>query len=356
MVSVLSVGIIGCGGIATAHAEAWSRFPEAKVAAVSDVVEERARALASKCQSLKGFQPDVYVDYVKLLECRDIDVISVCLPHYLHAPVTVEAAKAGKHVLCEKPMAVSLRQADDMISTCRRNGVKLGIVFQSRFSPDTKKVKRAMDAQELGRPVLADAWVKWFRSDKDYFHRDAVAESWRGKWDTEGGAVLINQAIHTIDLLQWFMGPVKRLTGFYATLTHRIEAEDVAAAVLMFRSGALGVIEGSLCTQPNEAQVTQMQIHGERGTIALKGDNIAFWKTVNESAAIQAPTVEQVTPPPPVPPPMGHQAVVRDFLDAVLQGGDPSIPGEEGRKSLEIVLAVYKAFRTNSVVTFPLEE
>ncbi len=352
----LAVGIIGCGGIAQVHAEAWSRPPVASVKAVCDVVRPRAEALAERMRATGAQSPEVYEEYAELLREAGVDVVSICLPHYLHAPVTIAAAEAGKHVLCEKPMATALRDADAMIAAARRNNVRLGIVFQSRFSEDMRRVKRALDDGALGRPFLADAWVKWYRDDREYFHKDAVAESWRGKWATEGGALLINQAIHTVDLLQWFMGPVDTASGFISTLTHRIEAEDVAVASLRFRSGALGVIEGSLSIKPREAEATQMQIHGEKGSIFIQGSSVTFWKTAQ--AEREAAGVETVgaKPPPPVPASQGHHHVVSDFIKALEEDREPCVSGEEGRKPLEIVLAIYKASKESRLVTFPLQE
>ncbi|MEM3046464.1 MAG: Gfo/Idh/MocA family oxidoreductase, partial [Candidatus Bathyarchaeia archaeon] len=233
----LSVGIIGCGGIAQVHAEAWTRPPVARVRAVCDIVKPRAEALADRVKTASGERPTVYEEYALLLKETNVDVVSICLPHYLHAPVAVAAAESGRHVLCEKPMATSLRDADIMIAAARRNNVRLGISFQLRFGDDMRRVKKALDENALGQLILADTWVKWYRDDREYFRKDAVAESWRGKWATEGGALLINQAIHSVDLLQWFMGPVQAAAGFISTLTHRIEAEDTAVASLRFRSG-----------------------------------------------------------------------------------------------------------------------
>lgn len=352
----MSVGIIGCGGIAQVHAEAWTRPPVTAVKAICDIVRPKAEALAERLGAKGAAIPKVYEDYGRLLREADVDVVSVCLPHYLHAPVTIAAAEAGRHILCEKPMATSLRDADEMIAAARRSSVKLGISFQFRFSEDMRRVKRALDEGALGRPVLADAWVKWYRDDREYFHKDAVAESWRGKWATEGGALLINQAVHTIDLLRWFMGPVEAAAGFISTLTHRIEAEDVAVASLRFRSGALGVIEGSLSTRPREAESTQMQIHGEKGSIFIQGSGVTFWKTTQVEGPTTGAEAAGAKPPSPVPAATGHHRVVDDFISALREDRDPYVSGEEGRKSLEVVLAIYKASKERRLVTFPFEE
>lgn len=352
----LSVGIIGCGGIAQVHSEAWSRPPVAKVSAVCDIVRPRAEALAQKVAAKGTGTPIVHEDYARLLGEAGVDAVSICLPHYLHGPVTMAAAEAGKHVLCEKPMATTLRDADMMTAAARRNNVKLGISFQYRFSDEMRRVKAALDQGALGRPVLADAWVKWYRDDREYFHKDAVAESWRGKWSTEGGALLINQGVHTIDLLQWFMGPVEAAAGFTETLTHRIEADDVAVASLRFRSGALGVIEGSLSIRPREAEISQMQIHGENGSILIQGTSVKLWKTMQDESRPTEVEAAPAKPPPPVPAAGGHYLVVSDFIAALSENRDPYVSGEEGRESLEVVLAIYKASRERRLVTFPLQE
>lgn len=339
MSRILGAGIIGCGGIATAHAEAYRRSGKARLVAVCDVRAERAKAMAEKFNV-----PRYYTGLDEFLRDPELEVVSICTPHHLHAPQTVAAAEAGKHILCEKPMAISLKQADEMIAACRRNGVKLGIVFQLRFDPLYRRIKEASNSGGFGVPVLAEAMVKWYREEASYYFRDEVARSWRGKRATEGGGALINQAIHTIDLLQWIMGPVDFLYGICATRTHHIEVEDIAVSILRFRNGALGYIVGSVSIRPQE---TCLNIYGSEGAVCVRDDKVAVW------------TVRSVKPPGEEEMKTaltGHNAVVEDFLSAVIDDREPLVTGEEGRKSLEIVLAIYKACVEERKIVFPLTE
>ena len=336
---VLGAGIIGCGGIATAHAEAYRRSSRARLVAVCDIRRERAVAMAERFGV-----PRYYTSLEEFLRDPELEVVSICTPHHLHASQTIAAAEAGKHVLCEKPMAISLRQADEMIAACRDNGVKLGIVFQLRFNPLYRRIKEASDGGGFGIPVLAEAMVKWYREEAGYYFRDEVAKSWRGKRATEGGGALINQAIHTIDLLQWIMGPVDFLYGICDTRTHHIEVEDLAVSILRFRSGALGYIVGSVSIKPQE---TCLNIYGSEGAVCVRDGRITVW-TVKD---VKPPSGEEMKTSL-----TGHNAVVEDFLSAIVEDREPMVTGEEGRKSLEIVLAIYRASMKEGKVVFPLAE
>ncbi|MEM2058779.1 MAG: Gfo/Idh/MocA family oxidoreductase [Thermoproteota archaeon] len=345
----IRVGIIGCGGIAASHVSGYLKSGMAEVVAFSDNRVERAKALAEKSGLPKA---RLYEDYEDLLKDKNVDAVSICTPHYLHAEMTVKAAEYKKHILCEKPIAISLKQADEMIGACRRNGVKLAVVFQNRFSSDVQRVKREFEKGDFGIPIYGEAVVKWYREDKAYYHVDEVAKSWRGKWSTEGGGVLINQTIHSVDLLQWIMGPVECLYGIYDTKMHNIEAEDIAASILKFKSGAIGFILGSVNLRPQEDWIA---IYGSKKSVIIGSD-----KKVTREWDVERGTVarkeyvgereETVTPF------IGHDGVIRDFLESILEDRLPAVPGEEARKSLEIVLAIYKAHRTGSKVTLPLVE
>ncbi|MGB9717769.1 MAG: Gfo/Idh/MocA family protein [Thermoproteota archaeon] len=343
------VGIIGCGGIAASHVSGYLKSGMAEITAFSDSRVERAKALAER---LGLNQASVYENYEDLLKDRSVDAVSICTPHHLHAEITVKAAEYFKHVLCEKPIAISLKQADEMISACRKNGVKLAIVFQNRFSKDVQRVKREFENGAFGIPVYGEAVVKWYREDKTYYHADEVAESWRGKWATEGGGALINQTIHLVDLLQWIMGPVEYLYGIYDTRMHSIETEDIAVSILRFKSGAIGYILGSVDLRPQEDWVA---IYGSKKSVVIGSDKTVEKEWVEESGTIvKKEGVEERRET--VTPFLGHDETVRDFIESILEDRPPAVPGEEARKSLEIVLAIYRAHRTGSKVTLPLVE
>jgi len=345
----IRVGIIGCGGIAASHVSGYLKSGMAEVVALSDNRVERTRALADKFNL-----PEVrlHENYEELLKDRNVDAVSICTPHHLHAEITVKAAEYEKHVLCEKPIAISLKQADEMIRACRRNRVKLAVVFQNRFSPDVQRIKREFEKGVFGIPIYGEAVVKWYREDKAYYHTDEVAKSWRGKWSTEGGGALINQTIHLVDLIQWIMGPVEYLYGIYDTKMHSIEAEDIAVSILKFKSGAIGFILGSVDLRPQEDWVA---IYGSKKSVVIGSDKMVAREWSEESGTIfRREGVEERKET--VTPFIGHDEIIRDFIESILEDRDPAIPGEEARKSLEIVLAIYKAHKTGNRVALPLVE
>lgn len=341
-------GIIGCGGIAASHVSGYLKSDRAEVVALSDIRVERAKVLIEKF-NLHGSR--IYENYEDLLRDGDVDAVSVCTPHHLHAEITIKAAEHKKHVLCEKPIAISLKQADEMIMACRRNGVKLAVVYQNRFFPDVQRVKKEFEKGDFGVPIYGEAVVKWYREDRFYYHADEVAKSWRGKWATEGGGALINQAIHLIDLLQWIMGPVEYLYGIYDTRMHDIEVEDIAISILKFKSGAMGFILGSVDLRPQEDWIA---IYGSKKSAFIGSDRKVIKEWVEGSnATVSKGSVGESEEMMPF---TGHNGIIRDFVESILEDRAPAVTGEEARKSLEIVLAIYKAHRTGGKVNLPLME
>jgi len=345
----IRVGIIGCGGIAASHVSGYLKSGMAEVVALSDIRFERTKALADKF-NLHGV--GLYKNYEELLKDGNVDAVSICTPHYLHAEMTVKAAEYKKHVLCEKPIAISLKQADEMIRACSKNGVKLAVVFQYRFSPHVQRVKGEFEEGVFGIPLYGEAFTKWYRDDKAYYHADEVAKSWRGKWSREGGAALINQTIHLVDLIQWIMGPVEYLYGIYDTKMHDIEAEDIGVSILKFKSGAIGLIVGSVDLRPQEDWVA---IYGSKKSVIIGSDKtiVKEWSEERGTMLKKEGIEERAETVTPV---IGHDGVIKDFIKSILEDRSPAVPGEEARKSLEIVLAIYKAHRTGSKVTLPLVE
>ncbi|RLF14151.1 MAG: gfo/Idh/MocA family oxidoreductase [Thermoprotei archaeon] len=343
---LVRAAVVGLGAIGPVHIKGYLQCEHAELVAVCDTRKELVKKWS------KELKVDGYTSYIELLKREDIDAVSICTPHYLHAPMTIAAAVHGKHVLVEKPMATSLMEADEMIKACREAGVKLGVIFQSRFAEGPRKVKKAIEEGKLGKIVMAEAIVKWFRSDTKYYHADKWAESWRGKWSTEGGGALINQAIHTIDLFQWFLGPVDHLYGLYGTYTHTIEVEDAAVAVLKFKNGALGVIEGTV-SMPKEYQVTRISILGSKGYVVLDGTEIKVWKVEGEEIAKEEKE-EGVKETLKVAPDL-HALQIKDFVESIIENREPLVNGEEGRKSLEIIIAIYMSERLRQPIKFPVK-
>jgi len=342
-------GIVGTGVGANFCAQGISMIHDAEIAdfiAVTSRREERAREFASKY----GVR-DWYTDYRGMLEKADIEAIVINTPHNLHYPMVLESINSGKHVLVDKPMAVSLKQSDEMIDKARRKGVKLGVNLQSRFDPTFRKVKEAAEEQKFGHLILGEAIVKWFRT-QEYYDKSA----WRGKWDTEGGGALINQAIHTIDLLVWVMGSPKYLWAQIDTVAHKIEVEDLAVAALRFGNGALGIIQGSTAIYPGLP--SRLEVHGTNGTAIIEGEVLKRWSIVGDEEVVSEEAKEGLGSwaRPELAPATNHAALIKDFAEAILEDREPYVDGVEGRKSLEVITAIYRSGRDDRMIEFPLKE
>ena len=335
---MISFGLIGCGRVAPRHAQSLAQLSEAKLVAVADIREDRAHRFA------REYGADAYTDYHQLLARPDVDAVNVCVPSGLHATVVLDVLQAGKHVLVEKPIALSLTDADRMIATAREAGRSLGVVLQNRYNSPMQQVRRLLDEGGLGRLYLGNACVRWYRPQSYY------EDDWHGTWAMDGGA-LMNQSIHHIDALQWFMGPVKSVYAYTATLAHDMETEDVGVAALRFRSGALGTIEGSTLTWPQNLEGS-VALFGERGSVKVGGtalNRITLWKVDGELEREAEILTSQRVDPPTVYG-YSHREVIRDFAQALRDGREPGTPGPEARRSLALVLAMYKSARTGQEV------
>jgi predicted dehydrogenase len=338
-----NIGIVGMGMIGEHHAKAILELDEAELFAIQCRNISKGENLSKKLNVI------YYLDYMDMMKNEDIDIIDICLPSGMHMEPAVEAAKAGKHVIVEKPIDVTLERANKIIETCKKHNVKLAVIFQSRFARPTRRLKEAVDNGELGKLVLGDAYIKWFRPQGYYDSTD-----WRGTIKGDGGAALINQSIHTIDLLQWIMGPVKRIYGKTITSTHKIEGEDVGLAILEFKNGALGVIEGSTSIYPGFAQ--RLEISGEKGTVVLESDEIKTWAIQGKE---EYKPEDEKSGGSGASDPMAisyekHKRQIKDMIDAIKENREPFVNGEEGRKSLEIVLGIYKSSKEGKPVNLPL--
>jgi predicted dehydrogenase len=269
----------------------------------------------------------------------------------------VAAAQAGKHVIVEKPLEVTLKKCDRIIRACEKNGVQLATVFPSRFHDSSMKLKKAIDGGRFGRLTMGDAYVKWFRTQQYY---DSGA--WRGTWALDGGGTLMNQAIHSVDLLTWLMGPVKEICAQTALLAHeRIEVEDTAVATLRFANGALGVIEATTAAYPG--YLKRIEIHGSEGSAVLEEEDLKAWNFAKPAKEDKAILAEMKKPKSSGggasdPAAIGHHGHTREFADmlaAIRKHRPPAIDGHEGRRSVEIIQAIYKSAESGGkVVKLPL--
>jgi predicted dehydrogenase len=343
-------GIVGCGMIATFHARAIADTRGAKLVACFDSIAPSADRLAKAtgCRAYRRLD-DMLAD-------PQVDVVTIATPSGAHLEPAVAAARAGKHVVVEKPLEITLKRCDQIINECAKHGVKLATIFPSRFHSSSIEIKRAIDADRFGQLTLGDAYVKWFRTQQYY---DSGA--WRGTWELDGGGALMNQAVHSVDLLAWFMGPVVEITAQTDTLAHeRIAVEDVAVANLRFDSGALGVIEATTAAYPG--YLKRIEIHGSAGSAMMEEEDIVKWdfaKPNKRDAAIHAGMRMSKSTGGGASDPAaighhGHTAVFQDLLQAIRTGRRPAIDGREGRRSVEIILAIYKSAETGKTIQLPL--
>ena len=345
--ATVGYGIIGCGNIGPIHAAAIAKVRGAKLVGVADVRLETAQKLAGQ------YGADAFDDYKAMLKRPDIHAVSLCVPSGMRAEIAVDIAKAGKHILSEKPLDVTSKRIDTIINAADKAGVNLGCIFQSRFSEGAEQIRTALDQGRFGKVVLGDAYIKWFRSQAYY---DSGA--WRGTWKLDGGGALMNQGIHYIDLLQWFMGPVKSVFARTALVAHeRLEVEDLGTAILEFESGAQGVIEGSTAIYPGHP--ARLELHGTEGSAAMEDGKIVSWKfskakpidkKIEAAMAGDSALGSGASDPLSSLTIEGHRRQIDDFTKAIQTGRQPAIQGREGRLSVALIEAIYKSAKTGKVV------
>lgn len=339
----LGFGIIGCGVVAPYHINGVLEAEGAELVAVCDAIEERAKAFGEK------YDVEWHTDYHQLLGRKDIDVVNICTPSGLRSHIAVDAARAGKHIIVEKPIDITLEGADRIIRAADQAGVKLMCIFQLRYGEGINKVQNAIREGKLGRMVLASAYVKWHRPQEYY---DSAA--WRGTWDLEGGGVLMTQATHTVDLLQWIMGPVKSVYAKMSTLAHNIEVEDTLVALLTYENGALGTIEATTASHPGLP--AKLEFYGDNGTIIVEADRIHTWivKGAEEVEAGEATDVAKAASDSTTFGDVGHKLQIKEMVSVVNEDKEPLINGPEGRKAVELILAIYQSAKSGKVVELPL--
>jgi predicted dehydrogenase len=345
----MNFGIIGTGMIAEFHYRAISEIPGCRLIACMDSVPERAQAYAEKhgCAAYAGSQ--------EFLAHPGLEIVTVCTPSGTHLDAAIAAAQAGKHLIVEKPIEVSLERIDRIIAACDKNNVSLSGVFMSRYHAAARTLKQALEAGRFGRLTLGSAYVKWWRS-QEYYDKGG----WKGTKKFDGGGALMNQGIHAVDLLQWFMGPVESVRAYTALLGHqRLEVEDTAVASVRFKNGALGVIEGATSAYPGFPK--RLEISGVNGTAILEEENLTAWQFADElpqdgeiREKFSSKKGSGGAADPSAISYEGHKAQFADIVHALAAGKKPLIDGREARKAVEIILAIYKSAETGEEVKLPL--
>jgi predicted dehydrogenase len=336
-------GIIGAGTIAEVHADAIALLPDARLAAVTDADAEAARAFAAA----RGCAAEPGLD--ALLARPDVEAVCVCAPSGLHADLGVRVAKAGRHLVVEKPLDVSLTAADRLLAAAREAGVTLTVMSQHRFDPGVAELKRLIDAGALGRLVLGEAATKWYRTQA-YYDR----AGWRGTWAMDGGS-LLNQGVHYVDLLRWCMGPAVEVSAVCTTQAHDIEVEDTSLAIVRFASGAVGMISSTTAAFPGFPQ--RLEITGTKGTVIVEDGRIVRAAIDGGPADADSADVTRQAPEqaaaadPGALDPAVHAAQLADLLAAIETGREPAVTGASGREALAIVCAAYESSRTGRPVT-----
>ncbi|HLT07622.1 MAG TPA: Gfo/Idh/MocA family oxidoreductase [Cyclobacteriaceae bacterium] len=335
----IGFGIIGTGAIASHHAAAIKAYEGSELVAVCSSTASRAK------QAEEKFGVVAYHELDRFLSNPAIEVVCICTHSGAHMEPGIAAAKAGKHVLLEKPIEVSLDRADQLIEVCKAQGVKLGVIFQNRFKPGYLQLKEAVSQGKLGKLIMGTAAINWYR-DPSYYN----SSSWKGTLEGDGGAALINQGIHTIDLLLDVMGDVASVYGQVKTVVHKIEGEDLGAAILNFKNGALGTITGGTALCPGYPE--RLEIYGEKGSIILEGGKIHAWNIAGEATPDKFANSQESSG---ASDPMAidfnlHLAQIKDMVEAIHEGREPLVTGEIGKKSLALILGIYQSSKEQKLL------
>lgn len=359
--SPYNIAILGCGKVAHLHAQAIQNLPNANLAAVWSRTKKNAVGFAMQYET-KAFE-----NIAQMVDSAQIDLVIVCTPHPFHRQPAVEAASAGAHILVEKPLASTLEDADAIIDACKNSGVKLGVVSQRRWYAPVMRVKKAIEAGKIGKPVFGTVNMLGWR-DKNYYDADA----WRGTWKMEGGGVLVNQAPHQLDLLLWYMGEIDEVYGLWKNLNHPyIEVEDTAVAIIKFKNGGIGNIIVSNSQKPGI--YGKVHVHGENGaSVGVQTDGGAMF-VAGISTVLEPPVNDLWTVPgeekklakwvkkdseffKSIDPTVFYmERQIEDFLDALENDREPLVTGYDGRRTVELFTAIYRSTRENRPVKFPLE-
>ncbi|WP_105483292.1 Gfo/Idh/MocA family protein [Abditibacterium utsteinense] len=341
----INFALVGTGNIAHFHARAIAMTAGAKLVAVHSRREDAGRDFAGQ------YGAEYFADYAILLKNPNIDAVCITTPSGTHGELGILAARAKKHVLCEKPLEITPARIDELVDVCAQNEVQLGATFQARFGVGALALKRAAEEGRFGQMSQCSAYVPWFRSAAYY-----ASAGWRGTWELDGGGALMNQSIHAIDLLLWIAGDVKEVSARCGTaLHHNIEVEDNAVAWLKFNNGAFGLIQGSTTCFPGEPK--RLEIKGTTGSATLVDDTLTFWQfeiEKPEDELIRNGTTSAKigggASDPNAISVEGHRAQIEDFASAIREGRAPAIPGSEGRRTVELINAIYQSSRESCIV------
>jgi UDP-N-acetyl-2-amino-2-deoxyglucuronate dehydrogenase len=327
--------VLGTGMVARVHADAIRSLPEAELTYVYSRTEEAGRRFAEAygCRSS--------TDFKAVLGSAEVDAVAVCTPSGTHADYAIQAARRRKHVLVEKPLDITLENADAAIQACADNGVKLGVMFQLRFMSEALRAKKMLDEGIIGKLIEADAYMKFHRPEAYY-----RSSTWKGTHRLDGGGSLMNQGIHGIDLLLWLAGPGQSVSAHVRTLRHDIEAEDTAAAVVQFQSGAIGVIQGTTSVYPDHPQL--LAFHGTKGTLELAGTEVPYIRNLTVLDRPELNILSSAAPEDHLG--VAHQLQIQDFIQAIRENRIPLVDGKEGRRALQLVTAMYESSKHNRTV------
>ena len=352
----LKFALIGCGRISANHLKALlDNCQDAELVALCDVIEDKAESRADEYawqaieKNLPIKKPKVYTDYREMLQKEDIDACAICTESGYHTDISLNCLTQKKHVLVEKPMAMSLQDADKMIASAKENKVKLSVCYQNRFNPTIQKLRQAVDEGQFGRIFAGTARILWSRN-REYYDK----ANWRGTWKLDGGC-LINQCTHNIDLLQWMIdseiNSVYGQTGNY--LHPYIQTEDYGSIIIKFKNGAIGNIEGTVCVYPRNLEET-LTILGEKGTVVIGGlalNKILVWDFEDKQESLEQIQKEYNSEIPNVYG-NGHSPLYKNFIDSIKNNSTPLINGNEGKKSLSIILMAYKSQKYSRAINY----
>ncbi len=359
--SPFNIAILGCGKVAHLHAKAIQNLRNARLAGVWSRTPKSAILFAAQ------YGTTFYAEIKDMVKREKIDLVIVCTPHPFHLQPVLEAAQAGANILVEKPLASTLEDADKIIEACKKAGVKLGVISQRRWYEPVKRVKAAIEAGKIGKPVFGTINMLGWR-DKNYYD----ADEWRGTWKMEGGGVLVNQAPHQLDLLLWFMGEIDEVFGLWKNLNHPyIEVEDTAVAIVKFKNGGIGNIIVSNSEKPGI--YGKVHVHGENGaSVGVQTDGGAMfiagmqgileppindiWTVPGEEEMLAKWKSEDTTHFNKIDPMVYYmEKQIEDFLQAIENNSEPLVTGEDGRRTVELFTAIYRSTRDNKPVKFPLQ-
>lgn len=344
---IIKFALVGCGRIAGKHVEAINNIPDAKLISVCDINDKRAKVISEKAGNVP-----YYSSYDDMLRNEDVDVVNILTPSGMHPGHAIDIVrKYQKHIVVEKPMALKLEDADEMIKVCDENGVRLFVVKQNRYNLPVQKLREALDNGEFGKLVMGTVRVRWCRR-QEYYDQD----SWRGTWDLDGG-VITNQASHHIDLLEWMLGEPVSVMAKTDTYLSDIEVDDTAAAIIKFRNGALGIVEATTAVRPKDLEGS-LSILGSKGSVVINGfavNKMENWQFENLSTEESAKIISKYAEMPPNVYGFGHIRYLENVIDCIKNNRKALVDGFEGRKSLELINAMYESAETGKEIFLRFE-